>query len=56
MVMGSLVSPIVTNRYMEYLEQEALASVLVVCKPKYWMRHVDDTLEIIKKGMEKMLT
>jgi len=33
----------------EFLEQSAIASVPVECKPKLWKRYVDDILEIIKK-------
>ena len=36
MAMGSPVSLIVANLYMEYPKREALASSLVECKPKYW--------------------
>ena len=53
--MGSPVSSIGANLYMEYLEQEALTSALVKHKSKYWKRYVNGMLEIIKKGMEEML-
>ena len=39
--MGSLVSPIVANLYMEYFEGKALQSAS--CPPRYWFRFVDDT-------------
>ena len=54
--MGNPVSPIVVNLYMEYVEKEVLASVLVECKPKYWKKYGDDILAIIKKEIEEMLT
>ena len=47
--MGSPVSPIVADIFMEFLEQSAIASVPVECKLKLWKRYVDDILEIIKK-------
>jgi len=47
--MGSLVSPMVADIFMEFLEQSAIASVPVECKPKLWKGYVDDILEIIKK-------
>ena len=47
--MGSPVSPIVANLYMEYLEQEALKTAGDECKPRLWKRYVDDVLEIVKK-------
>ena len=34
---------------MELLEQSAIASVPVECKPKLWKRYVDDILEVVKK-------
>ena len=47
--MGSPVSPMVADIFMEFLEQLAIASVPVECKPKLWKRYVDDILEIIKR-------
>ena len=47
--MSSLVSPMVADIFMEFLEQLAIASVPVECKPKLWKRYVDDILEVIKK-------
>ena len=41
--MGSLVSPIVANLYMEYFEREALQSA---CAPRFWFRFADDTFVI----------
>ena len=54
--MGSPVSPIVANLFMEDLEQEAIASAPVSCRPRFWKRYVDDTLEVIKKGEAENLT
>ena len=39
--MGSPLSPIVTNLYMEHFEKKALASYPL--KPDWWKRFVDDT-------------
>ena len=47
--MGSPVSAIVANLYMEWLEQQAIATAPLDCAPKYWRRYVDDVLEVIKK-------
>ena len=44
--MGSLVSPIVANLYMEYLEQKALSTSH---PPSFWHRYVDDTFVIHKE-------
>jgi len=51
--MGTLVSPIIANLFMECLEQPA---VPVNCRPRLWKRFVDDTLEVIKRGSVTQLT
>ena len=43
--MGSPVSAVVANLYMEHFEQIAFNSVLH--RPRLWKRYVDDTLCII---------
>jgi len=48
--MGSPVSPIIANLFMEWLEQRATATAPVNCRPRLWKRFVDDTLEVIKRG------
>jgi len=47
--MGSPVSPIVADIFIEFLEQSAIASVPAECKPMLRKRYVDDILEVIKK-------
>ena len=47
--MGSPVSPIVK----ENLEQQAIATAPLDCKPRLLKRHVDDILEIITRGTEE---
>jgi len=53
--MGSPVSPLLANLFMEWLEKQAIATTLVECKPKFWKRYVDDVLELIKKGQVRNL-
>ena len=48
--MGSPVSPIVANLFMEDLEQRAIESAPEELRPKLWKRYVDDTLEVIRRG------
>ena len=48
--MGSPVSPIVANLFMEDLEQRAMESASAELRPTLWKRYVDDTLEVIKRG------
>ncbi|XP_072048630.1 uncharacterized protein [Amphiura filiformis] len=54
--MGSPVSAIVANLFMEWLEKEAIMTAPLDCKPKYWRRYVDDVLEIIQKDTTLKLT
>ena len=46
--MGSPVSPIVANLYMEYLEQKALSTA--PHPPRFWCMYVDDTFVIHKEA------
>ena len=46
--MGSPVSPIEANLYMEYLEQKALSTA--PDPPRFWHRYVDDTFVIHKEA------
>ena len=54
--MGSPVSPILANLFMEWLEQQAIATAPVDCKPRLWKRYVDDILEVMKRGKVGQLT
>ncbi|XP_072046601.1 uncharacterized protein [Amphiura filiformis] len=54
--MKSPVSPVVANLYMEFLEQHALASAPLDCKPRLWKRYVDDILEVVKEDQVDNLT
>ena len=49
--MGSPVSPIVANIYMEYLEQNSLSTA--PHPPRFWCRFVDDTLSSTRKPTYK---
>ncbi|XP_072039384.1 uncharacterized protein [Amphiura filiformis] len=40
--MGSPVSPLAANIFMEHLENIAIATAPMECKPKLWKRYVDD--------------
>ena len=40
LAMGSLLSPVLANIYMEYFAEMALGSTLL--KPSMWLRYVDD--------------
>ena len=53
---GSPVSPIVANLFMEHLEQEAIATAPISCQPRMWKRYVDDVLEVIETGITPQLT
>ena len=54
--MGSPVSPVVANLYMEFLEQKAIASAPLDCAPKLWKHYVDDILELVNKNQVDNLT
>ena len=48
--MGSLVSPIVANLYMEYFERKACSTAST---PRLWMRYVDDTFVIQQEDQKQ---
>ena len=48
--MGSPVSPIVANLFMEDLEQKAMETAPPGGRPGFWKRYVDDSLEIVRQG------
>ncbi|XP_071950858.1 uncharacterized protein [Antedon mediterranea] len=45
--MGSPISPILANLYLEWLEHQAINTAPTNIKPVYWKRYVDDVLAII---------
>jgi len=53
--MGSPVSPLIADLFMENLEQKAIDTAPVTCKPRLWKRYVDDILAIIPKGTTEEL-
>ncbi len=52
--MGSSVSPIVANLYMEQFEQLALETALAL--PRLWLQYVDDTFTICLQDKIQELT
>ena len=51
--MGSPVSAVVANLYMEFFEELALQSA--PSRPRFWKRYVDDTCCIMKDEVEPLL-
>ena len=49
--MGSPVSPVVANLYMEFFEHRALTSA--VNPPRLWRRYVDDTFAILQQSQRE---
>jgi hypothetical protein len=51
--MGSPLSPVTANFYMEDFERKAIEQATQ--KPAYWYRHVDDNFVIRTHGKEKLM-
>ena len=47
--MGSPVSAVIANIYMEEFEEQAITNV--TCKPKIWKRYVDDTFTVLNRDI-----
>ena len=54
--MGSPVSPVICNLFMEDLEERVISTAPNEMKPRIWKRYVDDIFEIIPRGMSVDLT
>ena len=50
--MGSPVSHIITNRFMEFLEEQPILTSPITCKSKQWKRYVDDEMEVVRCEQE----
>jgi len=44
--MGSPVSPIAVNIFMEWLEDQAIHTAPIDCRPRMWKRYVDDIFQV----------
>ncbi len=53
--MGSPVSVIIANLFMEWLEEETIATAPIECKPTFWRRYVDDMLKLLRKAQRPAL-
>lgn len=51
--MRSLLSPIIANLFMEYIEEKAIQSAPL--QPALWIRYVNDTVVIWQQGEEQLL-
>ena len=54
--MGSPVSVVVSNLFMEDHEEMAITTAPPEMKPKIWRRYVDDSFDIIKKDQRDPFT
>ena len=53
--MGSPVSPLIANLFMEDLEKKAIATAPPNIRPRLWKRYVDDILAVVPKGATQCL-
>ena len=54
--MGLPVSPVIANLYKEFVEQQAITTAFISCKPGLWKRYVDDILEVVEADQVDNLT
>jgi hypothetical protein len=50
--MGSPLSPVIANLFMEEFEKKALATATL--KPGFWFRYVDDTLSSCSHALDNL--
>ena len=53
--MGSPVSPLIADLFMEDLEERAIQTAPATCTPRLWKRYVDDILAIVPRGTTEEL-
>ena len=42
-------SPVSVIIAIEWLEEEAIATAPIECKPRFWRRYVDDVLKVLRR-------
>ena len=53
--MGSLVSPVIADLFMEVLEEKILATYPKHCEPlRIWKRFVNDVISVINKEHQRL--
>ena len=54
--MGNPVSVVISDMFMESLEEEAMDTAPLDTRPKIWQRYIDDSFEVVCKDKRDELT
>ena len=54
--MGSPISVVMSDLFVEYMEEEAIGTALLDTRPKIWRQYIDDSFKVVCRDKQDELT